>query len=168
MNGMETEIQIELRWSPVMAGEDKPYRFPLELTQFMRDNYSRPGVYRWAFDGPAGKLESAYIGEAQDLVDRWKGFRKPGPSQVTNKRVHALLQEALLKGYGIRLETLSFPQLKIQGVRLSPPDLRNPYARKLMENLAILDHIRLQVRVLNLAGNATERRIRRILHASAS
>ena len=77
-----------------------------------------PGVYVFAMDGIA-----QYVGVASaNLAQRLYFYRKPGPTQLTNIRMNAVLREALEKGRAIDIYTATPPQLEWSGWPVSGPE----------------------------------------------
>ncbi len=58
----------------------------------------RPGVYRFTLTGEDSGRVSVYIGESDNLARRMGNYRNPGPTQLTNLRMHARMDEVLIAG----------------------------------------------------------------------
>jgi hypothetical protein len=56
-----------------------------------------PGVYRITLTALNGQ-RTVYVGEAVSVSRRFAGYRNPGPTQPTNRRLHALLLELIAAG----------------------------------------------------------------------
>jgi len=75
------------------------------------------GLYRFTLTG--GHHESrprVYIGESDNLRRRANGYRNPGPSQLTNLRLNAVLRAHLAAGGVARLAVSSEAELILPGV----------------------------------------------------
>jgi hypothetical protein len=55
-----------------------------------------PGLYRIDFD--INQVGSVYIGESADLRRRFRRYERPGPTQMTNLRIHGRIIEAVTCG----------------------------------------------------------------------
>lgn len=81
--GGSLHISMPFEWVPVLADGVKPYEFPDQVTQYMRQHYRGPGIYRWVI-GNQGEIAGLYIGETDELPRRIYQYPKPGQSQQTN------------------------------------------------------------------------------------
>lgn len=126
-------------WIPVLRNEDEIYLFPNALTSFMSRLYKAPAIYRWNIyrETPAD-ARIIYIGEGQRLVpDRIKGYLKPGPSQMTNKRLNARFREFIQNGYKVLLEILRFDEMYLGDSAFKQSDLKNKHFRRFLEHMLI-------------------------------
>jgi hypothetical protein len=141
------KFEIAFRWEDVESGPGEPYRFPDKPTRHMQ-KYRVPGVYRWAIFRNDGTLEAVYVGEAEDLKRRLGDYLNPG-NRHTAFRVNALLQDYQAQGLKIRLQSLLFDDFVINACGFECGNLSDPFARRAVENLAILDAFQLKCKVLN-------------------
>jgi hypothetical protein len=96
---------------------------------------SRPGLYRFEFEGPKGRQE--YIGETDTLDRRFQHYRTPGPSQSTNIRINALMREVINSNGAVVVSIVVDGARITMGTRTKPPRLQNKSDRVLLEQAAI-------------------------------
>ncbi len=158
-------LDIELRWTPVLAGAGEPYRYPGKLSKYMRRTYDRPAIYCWRVEKP-GKPSAMYIGETEHVVRRLRAFLKPGPVLETNLRMQQYLMAAMEDQGDVLLKVLSFPPFVVNGFEVTMERLGNPHVRKLVEHIAVLTEIAQGSVVLNrgkdLKDKVDDRLIRRV------
>ncbi|MBZ5647487.1 MAG: hypothetical protein LAN37_09720 [Acidobacteriia bacterium] len=159
---MAKELDIEMRWTPVLAGVGEPYRFPQKTTKYLRERYQGPAVYCWRLDRP--RVPSVvYVGETDCVIRRLRGVLWAGRRGETNLRLNRLFQSLLAEGADITLEVLSFEPFAVNGYEVSMERLRNPYLRKLVESIAILTEARMGSMVLNWGRELVMRQRLRLL-----
>lgn len=149
---MFINIACDCEWKPVNYELGKPYKFPNEITEYMKDCYSIPAVYRWVIDN-----EMYYVGESKNICRRINAYlRAPEPKfneagkmlphqQTTNINMHAKLRASSSN----RIEVLAFDELKIGDATYTPENLNNNRLRLLIEKIAILDHAIKHQKLLN-------------------
>ena len=94
------------------------------------------GVYRFRLTG-VGR-SAVYIGETVDLRQRMAGYRNPGPTQATNKRMNARLREHLAADGRVQLSMARRVAI-VAGERVNH-GTPGPHAqRRLVENLALIE-----------------------------
>jgi hypothetical protein len=167
------ELDIDYAWEPLLSSPNSRYVYPHEATEYIAQNYSKAAVYRWAFFKPGHGSEpdamqspqAVYIGETENLARRLRGYLHPGPSQATNKRMKAYLDQELKLGTAIALSILRFETFHIIIDRgksdsrlIAEFRLGNPFIRKMMENFAIIVQDPVTCDVLNKSLNPLERR----------
>jgi hypothetical protein len=103
-------------------------------------------------------LEAVYVGEAEDLRRRLGNYLSPG-ERKTAARVRSLLQEYQAQGKEIRLQSLQFEDFAVNSYVFEFANLSNPFARRAIENLVIVDTIRFGCKVLNKGADAIEKKI---------
>ena len=156
------ELDLEMRWRPVMAAVGQPYRFPEKTTKYLRQRYQGPAVYCWRLDRP--KMPSVvYVGETDCVIRRLRGVLWAGRRGEPTLRLNRLFQKLLAEGAEITLEILDFERFVINDYEVSMERLRNPYLRKLVESVAILTEARLGSVVLNWGRELVERQKVRLL-----
>jgi hypothetical protein len=156
----EVKLEIEFNWKDFESNEGVSYVFPSPPTSNMR-RYAGPGVYRWAvYSGEV--LEAVYIGEAEDLLRRLQHYLYPGKTQVTNLRIKAMLEKYLAGGHKVSFQFLRFDQFVINRHAFGCSHLSDPFARKVIENLAILESFHWDCEVLNKGKNVIQKKIDRI------
>ena len=159
-------VELQLSWHRISAKEGRPYLYPDSITDYMKRSYSYALVYRWAtYRG--NRLAAVYVGEAENLITRINGYRSPGVSQITNKRIQSFIKYEQVNRNQVFLEVLDFEPFKLFRTLVKNP-LSDPYVRKTMENIAILSHDPANCQIWNLAGNPIERRLRRGMKAEAA
>jgi hypothetical protein len=152
----ERPSQLDIRWESVETSPGVAYRFPDPITQFLRERWTRPAVYRWSVHEPAsGQVRLYYVGESARFVRRLRSYLHPGPRQRTALRLHARFNEELQRGRRVELEVLQFDQIEVAGEVFEPHDLRGTSVRRLLENLLIVRHQRAGDILLN-AGDGEE------------
>ena len=145
-----------------MAAVGQPYRFPQKTTKFLRQRYQGPAVYCWRIDRP--RVASAvYIGETDCVLRRLRGLLWPSNKGAeTNLRLSRLFRSLLSAGTVITLELLSFEPFVVNGYEVSMERLRNPYLRKLVEDVAILTEAKMGSMVLNWGRELVSRQKARL------
>ena len=95
-----------------------------------------PGMYKLAITEADGAA-ATYVGEADELRRRFTHYRNPGPTQPTNKRINALLQQLLANGGRASIAIATSATLEMNGVSGSL-DLTKKAGRLLAENAALV------------------------------
>lgn len=98
-----------------------------------------PGVYELTVGA------AVYVGEAEDLRRRFRGYRTPGEGQPTNLRVQRAVREAVSAGMAVRLRAAT--EATVNG---ATADLSLKAERVLVEQAWLAAHLRRGVEVLNL------------------
>jgi len=131
------EFRAFFDWEVVLASENKEYKFPNSMTDFMRKNYQKPVIYRWTVDrGNGGKI--FYIGETKKLCpDRLHGYLSPLPIQPTNVRLNQFFHESIGNGARLKLEVLKMSGAFVNELDLQDNDLERQDNRRLVERLLI-------------------------------
>ena len=135
----QLKFNLNYKWVSVLREEGDYYVFPQKISQFMKDNYRSPQIYRWnIFKNNLNDEKIVYIGEAQIFCPtRLQGYIKPGPSQYTNIRMNKEFEEFIKKGYSVALEILDFEQLTLNELKITKKELHNKFLRKFVENLML-------------------------------
>jgi hypothetical protein len=167
------ELDIDYQWLRVEGAPGTDYTYPQAVGKYIDEHYSKPAVYRWAFFEPERAPSpqerqhprAVYIGETENLAKRLRGYLHPGPSQMTNKRMKAYLDQELSLGTTIELSILRFEAFHIiidrgrRGSRLVDEfRLSNPFIRKMMENFAAIVQDEVTCDILNKSMNPIKRR----------
>lgn len=95
-----------------------------------------PGIYRFSFETIDGRTASVYVGETDNLQRRMAHYRNPGPTQVTNQRLHARMVEHLGGGGRVELSVTTEVESGGQGVDLSQKATRLLTEREVVAQLA--------------------------------
>jgi hypothetical protein len=148
-------LDIGFIWQTVRTDVSTSYEYPKQPSPFMRTEYSRPGVYRWALCLPDGRVEPLYVGETEKLHRRLRAYLKP--RSKTEQRVKQELDKAREQGLSIRFEVLEFEPFEINGIEFQPRFLTNPFARKAIENLVVLSYAEAGFRVSNQGRDVLEK-----------
>lgn len=109
---------------------------------------SRPGLYRFEFDGMKGRQE--YIGETDTLDRRFQHYRTPGPTQSTNIRLNALMREVINSNGTVSVSILADGAAITMEGRTRPPRMQSKSERVLLEQAAIYSARDAGVSIVNL------------------
>jgi len=151
-----------------MAAAGQPYRFPQKTTKFLRRRYVGPAVYCWRVDRP-GMRSVVYVGETDCVLRRLRGVLWPSyKGAETNLRLGRLFRGLMGPGVQITLELLEFEPFVVNGYEVTMERLRNPYLRKLVENIAIVTEAQLGSIVLNAGRELVTREKARLVPLVAS
>jgi hypothetical protein len=156
-------IRVDIRWKTITASDttDWPFRQNGSLGSILQDATRKgPQIYRFLFhDRP---VPSCYIGESERFEGRVQAYQRTlrlmrngvPAAQATvesleraikrlnsdsKTRVGAALQNAEVDGSKVDLQLLNFSEFVFNKVEISSSSLTDPFHRKAMENLAILD-----------------------------
>jgi len=157
------KLDLELRWIDIESKPGQAYHFPEAPTIYMR-RYRTPAVYRWAILGRDGTLESVYVGEAEDLRRRLGDYLRTG-NRKTALRVSAFLRERLKDHRQILFQTVVFETFAVNLSHFDCSKLSDPFARKVVENLAILESLQSHCKLLNKGIDATHKKIQAVFDA---
>ncbi len=149
MSKESLEISIQYEWIPILSSESQEYRFPDQITDFMKHKYNIPAIYRWILyrDDRANPCKM-YIGSAMRLCpQRIWGYLNPGPTQETNKRLNSIFNDHKNQGVKIGLDYLEFEELRIGSLGFK--DLGEKDVRLFLERAMISLHNRKSYRLLN-------------------
>jgi len=146
------KVDLSYQWEPVFVDKNCGYLFPEQLSEFMRQEYKKPAIYRWnIFRYKPGDKKLIYIGEAKELCpQRINGYLNPGPTQQTNKRMKEIFQSYLNEGLKIGLEILNFEKILIDSSVFTRDNLHNKHFRRLIEELMIIISKQKGFQILNL------------------
>jgi hypothetical protein len=111
---------------PVTLDNDSKLKFPAVA--------HAPAIYRLKFE--TGELNYFYVGETLQHSRRMQGYRKPGPSQETNRRLNQEMIAVLRNGGRITVQTLKVPS-RAADERGLLPDLYDKNVRMGLEQEAI-------------------------------
>ena len=142
---------ISYEWVPIQQQEGQLYKFPGEISNFMKRIYSSPAIYRWnIFSDRPSDLRFIYIGECKKLIsDRLNGYLKPGPKQTTNIRINSVLSEEVGKGNTVILEVLKFADFCVGNKIYRQQDLEKIVVRRLIESQFIVFYAQEGFKLLN-------------------
>ncbi len=148
----ELGIDLSYQQEVVLSDAKKEYLFPKQITQFMKDRYKHPAVYRWdIYRNRPEDQKLIYIGEAQQLCpQRINGYLNPGPSQQTNKRIKDKFQSYLDQGLKIGLEIFHFDRIIVGDFSFTRSDIGDKHLRRFLEELLIIYYRRKGFTILNL------------------
>lgn len=94
-----------------------------------------PGVYRWRLSVDGASRD--YVGQARNLRNRFGGYRSPGPTQQTNRRMKERSLRTLSAGGVIEI-FVAHATLQTDGTTIEP-DLSNEFVRCFLENAALVE-----------------------------
>lgn len=137
------KIFLALNYEQALAkqSETEFYNYPDLTTKYFKKNYSKPIIYRWnIYKEVLGDLKTFYIGETDLLSRRVNQYRKPGPTQKTNKDLNAKFEDYIKKGNRITLEVIHLKVSKESVPSLTIDDLKNKDLRKALEGLLIYNY----------------------------
>ena len=103
----------------------------------------RPGIYRFRIEHYIGNV-SFYVGETDNLFRRMSHYCIPGPSEQTNVRMNAMLARALQEDGRIKVEVVTAALCSGESL-----DLQLKWPRRLVENLAIVELLRVGAAIEN-------------------
>ena len=159
--------QIDYCWKSVEKSPDESYVFPHRTSNFMKSEYSRPGIYRWVVYSPNGAPVAAYFGEAENLVKRIGQYLRPGESQRTNLRLHMEFHRYIKNQRTVKMDILDFSPFRLNSIEASVSDLHNRCLRIMLEAFAILNfkssRETKECRLMNLQMSSPDRKIRRAI-----
>jgi hypothetical protein len=111
---------------------------------------SSPGLYRFWIRAPA--RQSVYVGETSDLQRRFRTYRTPGTSQLTNIRLQRLLADALQAGSEVAVAVVTSAHRLDPSRTTGEFDLASKAVRMLLENAALISSDASSVESLNRAS----------------
>ncbi len=98
-----------------------------------------PGLYRFQLENSEVNRNCVYIGETEQLRNRFQHYRTPGSGQPTSKKLNKLLLKHLAKGEVVKVY-IAAKEIKLTMADKSSEytvDLANKYLRRLLENSAL-------------------------------
>ena len=107
-----------------------------------------PAVYKLNIETENGP--HYYVGETDNLRRRVQGYRTPGPTQPTNKRLQAIMMDALAEHKNVSIDLLHMSQKQAGQSAEFAFGLGNKFVRRLFENTAILKCLQDKDTLLNL------------------
>ena len=144
------EFKVAFDWEIVLASEKHDYKFPNPITDFMKQKYGKPVIYRWTIDR-GENAKSFYIGETVKFCpDRLSDYLSPGPSQQTNIRLNQYFQEGVENGANLKLEILKMSGAFVNDLDLQDKDLKHQDIRRLIEKLLVTLYRNQGLDLLNL------------------
>jgi hypothetical protein len=149
------------------------YLFPNRFTDYMRETYARPAVYRWrVFPALPDSKEEIYIGEAEILVKRaysvLNAKQTSGTEAKTNHRLRKYFDSQLKGHRHVALEWLYFPPFEIDCVRFEPQELWDPFKRRCVENLALAVSVQQKWVILNAYTDPVSKTLKKFLGLNIS
>jgi len=140
------------QWVPVESSPGESYKFPEQITQYMRQKYRKAAVYRWKVMRPHyDDKPRFYIGESQRLCpERINGYLEPKPSQDTNKRVNRFFTECLASGHIVFLDILTLKGSFLNDMTFTDEDIERQDVRRLIERLLVALYRHHGVQLMNL------------------
>jgi len=145
------KVDFAYQWEPVLVDVSREYRFPEEITPYMKKIYWLPTIYRWnIFRNELSDEKLVYIGEAQELCpQRINNYLNAHPSQKTNWSIKEKFQNYLKNGLKIGLEFLQFEEIKFEDFILTYNDLQDKHVREFLQDTMIVLSKKLGFKVLN-------------------
>lgn len=131
-------LEISHRWGEAQSSQGYNYLYPAPVSLYMKQQYSRPAVYRWMVWTPGYGIHAYYVGETQDLASRIQQYVRPGKSQATNLRLKAYFDEAVKQKQQVELQSLVFEPFQVNKVKFSMELLGHTHMRRILENLVLV------------------------------
>ncbi|MCI0724311.1 MAG: hypothetical protein L0338_35910 [Acidobacteria bacterium] len=132
-------LEIKYHWADVQSSQGVTYRFPEKVTDFMKEKYTRPAVYRWTVRSATLSLRALYVGETDNLVRRVGQYLSPGARQATNLRLKAYFDAARGRDERIELQAFEFEPFEINKVQFTRDLLGHSHVRKMLENFILAE-----------------------------
>jgi hypothetical protein len=180
-------IRVEIRWKTITASDRTNWPFSQngKLSPVFQDETRKgPQIYRFLFHNDP--FPSFYIGESERFEGRVRAYHRTlrlmrdgvPAAHATVKcleraikqlhsdsktRVAAAIQNAELDAIKIELQLIDFAEFSFNKVDISATSLTNPFQRKAMENLAILDSELSGFRTLNRGRDTAAKRFEELL-----
>ena len=124
-------------WVPVLSRMGAIYHFPEPITTYMRAPLRRPAIYRWKI-GDRDGTTAYYVGETENFLRRINHYRRGDQSQPTNKRIHDLFVNNILREAVVTLEFLQFEPFSIGDRHLTQASLADSHVRRFLEELFVV------------------------------
>jgi len=160
------QFEIKYEWVPVLRAPNETYCYPGGMPTFFVQTYLPPAIYRWAFFKNSPTPYRAYIGEADSLSQRVRGYLWPGATQQTNLRMKTELEDGIQAGARIELQVVKFRPFVINSVQVTESSLHIGPVRKFLEQFLIADCDQIHCELLNAKQNPIERRLRKAVAGS--
>lgn len=132
-------LEIKSRWVDVQSSVGVNYHYPGVVTPFMKEQYSRPSVYRWFVWAPVRGVSALYVGETDNLARRTQQYLSPGRRQVTNLRLKAYFDDALKRDQRVQLQTLEFDPFQVNRLTVSAQSMGDTHIRRMLESLLLAE-----------------------------
>lgn len=129
-DGRHEEFAIAYRWRPIST-----IKLDADGLLVLPRLPAAPGVYRFRVRHDGGEL--LYVGEADNLRARFRGYRRPNEGQQTNTRLNGEFKAILLAGGEISVAVVEDARIAIDGMDASA-DLTDKAVRRAIENLAVV------------------------------
>ena len=136
--------ELKLQWQPIGRAVERSGK--LELPSVAE----KPGVYRFELRY-SPEYSAIYIGESRNLKRRFTQYRTPGPTQLTNIRLHDRMLSTLRASGEVAVSVLADASVVCSQTGCSPGDMGSDTERRLLERVAIHEAAKKQgVELLNL------------------
>lgn len=144
------ELKVAFEWETVLSSDEIYYVFPGPITDFMKEKYKKPVIYRWTIEFE-GNEKTFYVGETLRFCpNRLNGYLAPGSDQHTNIRLSNLFHESIRNGANLKLEILKMSGAFVNDLDLQEKDLEKQDIRRLIEKLLISLYRNQGLNLLNL------------------
>jgi hypothetical protein len=169
-------ILVSFSWITVSGSNQEDWPFLSEkigkrISKDLREKIKGPQVYRFYFIPKVG-MHQCYIGESEIFEERCRKyvskFRRLSKSKPVEEstlddldradnelqtdptvRVGAMIQNWKRDGISVELQMIDFDEFTFNGALISRENMSNPYKRKAIENLAILDSDVPNIHIMN-------------------
>jgi hypothetical protein len=180
-------IHVNFKWRTITGSnqEDWPFRQGKQISPSLLAQIIGAKVYRFYFHAGVGTV-ACYIGESERFERRVREYIRAlslmrlsgslADSTVerlenaiknlhrhSKVRVAAGIVNAEIDGTMVELQLIDFEEFGFNRVVISPNTLSDPFHRKVIENLAILDASSSGIRLLNRGRDAAAKSFSRLL-----
>ena len=137
-------VDVQLCWKPFGVIEHDGA--PLVVNPSLE---AKPGVYQLVFRHD--RRERRYIGEAENLKQRFIKYCSPGVSQSTNRRMNDRARRVLHADGRVEILLASDIRFTVDGTEY-PADLESPFSRRFIENAALVELLTTNSGIVNGKG----------------
>ena len=164
-------VRFPYLWRTVTDSDSSnwPFGVRIRLSKDLCKLFAGPRVYRFAFrENDEFKMAQAYVGEAENFRERYYGYRSvtsaSTPASWTrhtleeafrslrrnpNVRVRSAILNWMAGGHRVELQFLEFESFRLNRVLVTQDRLSNPFVRRLVENVAVLETEKDGYRIMN-------------------
>ena len=181
------KLMVPFVWETVSASNcvEWPFSKTGRIDEQLRRAVAGPRVYRFRYSDSAGR-PVCYIGESEKFERRFGDYLRTFKRVLSSKptkdstleeledackrnhtnaevRVSAAILNANLGDALVELQFLSFDEFVMNGALIALDMLSDPFKRRAVENLAILDSESSGIRVINRGRDVTMKRLSSLL-----
>jgi hypothetical protein len=154
------EFQVPFSWDSAINSNDSEW--PFRKTKFrvsadLAERLRGPGIYRFVFFDEKDAIREIYIGESECFLRRHRSYRASNePIKVDwikfdwdKHRKEQVKRKLAGAQHRVELQILKVKCFQLNKVGIDQGSLTDPFVRKLLENLTILDANAQGIRILN-------------------